>query len=82
MIDFEGFLDKIKNIAPDVAKEIASQSQEVQQQLIGLIAQYAQFVPRHEFEKQKLLYERLAHRCHELEQQVNNTLTNNTEVSE
>lgn len=77
MIDFESCLEKIKNIAPGVAKEIASQSKEVQQQLIGLIAQYAQFVTRQEFEKQKLLYERLVVRCHELEQLVNNKVTNN-----
>lgn len=81
MIDFDGCLDKIKNIAPEVAKEIAAQSKEVQQQLIGLIAQYAQFVTRQEFEKQKLLYERLAHRCHELELQVNSNLVDKSQDS-
>lgn len=71
MVDWDGCWDKIKNFAPGVAREICEQSAEVQQQIVGIIADQAGFVRRTEFEKQKRLYERLALRCTELEQQLN-----------
>lgn len=71
MVDWDRCWDKIKKFAPGVAREICEQSFEVQQQIVGVIADQAGFVSRTEFEQQKRLYERLALRCTELEQQLN-----------
>lgn len=70
MFDFHACLEKLSAIAPNVAQEIASQTKEIQEQIFNLIAQQGDFVSRQEFEKQKLLYERLSERCQKLEEKA------------
>lgn len=70
MFDFHACLEKLSAIAPNVAQEIASQTKEIQEQIVNLIAQQGGFISRQELEKQKLLYERLFERCQKLEEKV------------
>jgi BMFP domain-containing protein YqiC len=68
MAAFDNIFQKIKNIAPTVAQEFAIQSREIQQQIIDMIAEHADFVSKADFDKQKNMYQRLLQRCEALEQ--------------